>query len=69
LAKTRMDVAHEVRLAKEAEATMELHVARAGQKIEREAAKHEPMHPNATPNIVDPADRCVLAAENNTSLN
>ncbi|CAK7349251.1 unnamed protein product [Dovyalis caffra] len=41
MAKTRMDVAHEVRLAKEAEGQMELHVAKAEKKIEREIAKHE----------------------------
>ncbi|XP_011010743.1 PREDICTED: uncharacterized protein LOC105115528 [Populus euphratica] len=41
LAKARMDVAHEVRLAREAEAEMELHVAKAGQRVEREIAKHE----------------------------
>lgn len=35
-----MEVAHEVRLAKEAEAAMDLHVAKAGQKAERELAKH-----------------------------
>ncbi|KAB5556846.1 hypothetical protein DKX38_007755 [Salix brachista] len=34
LAKARMDVAHEVRLAREAEAEMELHVAKAGQRVE-----------------------------------
>ncbi|KAK7293281.1 hypothetical protein RJT34_16144 [Clitoria ternatea] len=40
LAKARMEVAHEVRLAKEAEATMDLHVARAGDRAEKEIAKH-----------------------------
>ncbi|GAV90037.1 LEA_1 domain-containing protein, partial [Cephalotus follicularis] len=40
LAKARMEVAHEVRLAKEAQAAMELHVQRAGQKAEKEVAKH-----------------------------
>uniref|UniRef100_A0A2N9GFH6 Uncharacterized protein n=1 Tax=Fagus sylvatica TaxID=28930 RepID=A0A2N9GFH6_FAGSY len=48
IAKARMDVAHEVRLAKEAEAEMELHVAKAGEKVEKEAAKHAPMQPNAS---------------------
>jgi hypothetical protein len=43
-----MDVAHEVRLAKEAEAEMELHVAKAGEKVEKEAAKHATMQPNAS---------------------
>ncbi|XP_040992850.1 late embryogenesis abundant protein 6-like [Juglans microcarpa x Juglans regia] len=49
IAKARMEVAHEVRLAKEAEAAMGLHVAKAGQKlVEREAAKHEPKQPDAS---------------------
>ncbi|KAK6919860.1 Late embryogenesis abundant protein, LEA_1 subgroup [Dillenia turbinata] len=40
LAKARMDIAHEVRMAKEAEAEMELHVNKAGQRAQREMAKH-----------------------------
>uniref|UniRef100_A0A7N0TJ46 Uncharacterized protein n=1 Tax=Kalanchoe fedtschenkoi TaxID=63787 RepID=A0A7N0TJ46_KALFE len=40
IAKARMEIAHEARLAKEAEAKMELHVAKAGDKAEREIAKH-----------------------------
>ncbi|XP_055818411.1 late embryogenesis abundant protein 6-like [Solanum dulcamara] len=44
LAKTRVEVAHEVRLAKEAEAAMHLHVNRAAEKIANEEGKyvHEP---------------------------
>jgi hypothetical protein len=49
LAKARMDVAHEVRLAREAEAEMELHVAKAGQRVEREIAKHEFNENNIVP--------------------
>ncbi|KAG6748852.1 hypothetical protein POTOM_048788 [Populus tomentosa] len=49
LAKARMDVAHEVRLAREAEAEMELHVAKAGQRVEREIAKHEFNENNMVP--------------------
>lgn len=35
-----MDIAHEVRLAREAEAEMDLHVAKAGEKAEKEISKH-----------------------------
>ncbi|KAJ4727358.1 Late embryogenesis abundant protein [Melia azedarach] len=42
LAKARVNVAHEVRLAKEAEAEMDLHVAKATEKAEKEIAKHSP---------------------------
>ncbi|KAF7154395.1 hypothetical protein RHSIM_Rhsim01G0146400 [Rhododendron simsii] len=44
LAKARVDIAHEVRLAREAEDSMELHVAKAGKKGEREIAKHTANH-------------------------
>ncbi|XP_028787280.1 late embryogenesis abundant protein 6 [Neltuma alba] len=40
IAKARMEVAHEIRLAKEAEAAMELHAAKAQQKASQEMAKH-----------------------------
>ncbi|XP_019460255.1 PREDICTED: late embryogenesis abundant protein 6-like isoform X4 [Lupinus angustifolius] len=46
IAKARMDIAHEVRRAKEAEAAMALHVAKAGERAEREIAKHSP-YPDA----------------------
>jgi hypothetical protein len=68
MAKTRMEVAHEVRLAKEAEAAADLHVARARQKIETEEAKHAPNHPNASA-IVDPPDRCLFTAEKSDPAN
>lgn len=44
MAKARVEVAHEVRLAKEAEAEMDLHVQKAAQKIANEEKKyiHEP---------------------------
>ncbi|KAK7256358.1 hypothetical protein RIF29_29800 [Crotalaria pallida] len=47
IAKARMDIAHEVRRAKEAEAAMELHVAKAGERAEKEIAKHSSTSPNA----------------------
>ncbi|KAF5175656.1 hypothetical protein FRX31_034758 [Thalictrum thalictroides] len=40
IAKTRMEVAKEVRKAKEAEAEMDLHVAKAGEKVQRQIEKH-----------------------------
>ncbi|XP_050237369.1 late embryogenesis abundant protein 6-like [Mercurialis annua] len=40
LAKARVEIAHEVRMAREAEAEMELHVAKAGEKAHKEIAKH-----------------------------
>ncbi|KAL7238358.1 hypothetical protein ACSBR2_004457 [Camellia fascicularis] len=49
LAKARVDIAHEVRLAKEAEAAMDLHVTKAGERAQREIEKHavnEPTHAN-----------------------
>ncbi|KZV57966.1 hypothetical protein F511_12122 [Dorcoceras hygrometricum] len=42
LAKARVEVAHEVRLAREAEAAMDLHVNKAAEKV----AEHERKHPN-----------------------
>ncbi|KAF3447590.1 hypothetical protein FNV43_RR12777 [Rhamnella rubrinervis] len=54
IAKARIEVAHEVRLAKEAEAVMDLHVAKAGQKAERELAKHN-MSSSTTMNTHHPA--------------
>ncbi|XP_023526293.1 late embryogenesis abundant protein 6-like isoform X2 [Cucurbita pepo subsp. pepo] len=46
LAKARVEVAHEVRLAREAEAAMSLHVAKAGKRAEKEMAKHANTHTN-----------------------
>ncbi|CAN4110525.1 unnamed protein product [Withania somnifera] len=40
LAKARVEAAHEIRLAKEAEAAMHLHVNKAAEKIAREEEKH-----------------------------
>lgn len=40
MAKARMEVAHEIRLAKEAEAVRQLHAAKAGDAVQREIAKH-----------------------------
>ena len=39
VAKTRVQVAHEVRLAREAEAAMDLHVSKAAEKIAQQEAK------------------------------
>ncbi|XP_073307011.1 uncharacterized protein [Primulina huaijiensis] len=44
LAKARVEVAHEVKLAREAEAAMDLHVNKAAGKM----AEHERKHPNPT---------------------
>lgn len=59
LAKARVEVAHEVRLAREAEAAMDLHVAKAGEKAEREMAKYAHTHPTA---FVAPGGTTNLAA-------
>ncbi|XP_011093450.1 late embryogenesis abundant protein 18-like [Sesamum indicum] len=40
LAKARLEVAHEVRMAREAEAAMDLHVARAAEKMAEHERKH-----------------------------
>ncbi|KAI4312615.1 hypothetical protein MLD38_037419 [Melastoma candidum] len=40
LAKARVEVAHEVRLAREAEASMDLHVAKASERVDKEIAKY-----------------------------
>ncbi|KAF5469885.1 hypothetical protein F2P56_010443 [Juglans regia] len=53
LAKARMEVAREVRL-------MELHVARAGEKAEREVSKHATKNPNAGCSV-DSTDKGAMA--------
>ncbi|XP_057488751.1 late embryogenesis abundant protein 6-like [Actinidia eriantha] len=58
LAKARVDIAHEVRLARVAEGEMDIHVAKAGQRAEREIAKHasnQPPHFTDHPNV-EPTD-------------
>ncbi|XP_054783326.1 late embryogenesis abundant protein 6-like [Prosopis cineraria] len=52
LAKSHMEIAHEARLAKEAEAEMELHAAKANRKAQKELAKHGAKSPN--PTVIDP---------------
>lgn len=47
IAQARVDIAHEVRLAKEAEAQMDLHVTKAGERAEKEIEKHSSTNPNA----------------------
>lgn len=61
-----MEVAHEVRLAREAEAAMGLHVARAGEKAEREAAKHASK--NLTSGGVDSTDKEAMASGNSCPI-
>ncbi|XP_054781125.1 late embryogenesis abundant protein 6-like [Prosopis cineraria] len=56
IAKARMEVAHEVRLAKEAEAAMELHAAKAQQKAQQELAKHPPNQSHAAPPTINSID-------------
>ncbi|ESW20805.1 hypothetical protein PHAVU_005G016300 [Phaseolus vulgaris] len=46
IAKARMDVAREIRLAKQAEAEMDLHVANAGKRVDHEISKHTANNPN-----------------------
>lgn len=48
MAKARMDVAHEVRLAKEAEAEMDLHVNKAAEKAEKFEKKYPVDQQNAS---------------------
>ncbi|KAK7339406.1 hypothetical protein VNO77_20070 [Canavalia gladiata] len=55
LAKARMEVAREVRMAKEAEAAMDLHVQRAGERADKEMAKHSSKSNN--PNAGNSVDR------------
>jgi len=50
IAQARVDIAHEVRLAKEAEAEMDLHVTKAGERAEKEIEKHSSTNPNANAN-------------------
>ncbi|XP_023538811.1 late embryogenesis abundant protein 6-like [Cucurbita pepo subsp. pepo] len=64
LAKARVEVAHEVRLAKEAEAEMDLHVARAGMIAENEMA----MYANNPPTSFVPSDAAAAAAAANISM-
>uniref|UniRef100_A0A5B6YY64 Uncharacterized protein n=1 Tax=Davidia involucrata TaxID=16924 RepID=A0A5B6YY64_DAVIN len=46
LAKARVEIAHEVRMAREAEAAMDLHVTKAAERANREISKHEGMDPS-----------------------
>lgn len=65
-----MDVAHEVRLAKEAEAEMDMHVAKAGQKARRELAKHNITSAPATamPNAMPPPTNMSGPPHHNTMM-
>ncbi|KAK7401393.1 hypothetical protein VNO78_12829 [Psophocarpus tetragonolobus] len=65
IAKARKDVAHEVRLAKEAEATMDLHVAKAGKIAEREISKHASNNnPNVDSNNMNPTYAATIESTN-----
>ncbi|XP_022745137.1 late embryogenesis abundant protein 6-like [Durio zibethinus] len=46
IAKARMGIAHEVRMAKEAEAEMDLHAAKAGELLQKERGMHAPESQN-----------------------
>nr|DAD18146.1 TPA_asm: hypothetical protein HUJ06_019609 [Nelumbo nucifera] len=48
IARARVQMAHELRKAKEAEAKMDLHVDKAAQKAEEQIAKHSPSPPTHT---------------------
>ncbi|XWS56846.1 hypothetical protein CRYUN_Cryun09bG0120400 [Craigia yunnanensis] len=47
IAKARIDIAHEVRMAREAEAEMDMHVEKAREIAETVPKKHESQNPNA----------------------
>ncbi|WMV11036.1 hypothetical protein MTR67_004421 [Solanum verrucosum] len=63
LAKVRVEVAHEVRLAREAEAAMDLHVNKAAQKIANEEEKY--VHDQPAGGTLDP----YASSFTNTHLN
>lgn len=46
MAKVRAEVAHEVRLAKEAEGAMNMHVNKAVERVEKHQAKYGSSHPD-----------------------
>ncbi|OMO92960.1 Late Embryogenesis Abundant protein [Corchorus capsularis] len=50
VAKARMDIAHEVRMAKEAEVEMDMHVKKAGRLAQREMEKQAKENENADAN-------------------
>ncbi|KAK4416126.1 hypothetical protein Salat_2720000 [Sesamum alatum] len=62
-AKARLEVAHEVRLAREAEAAMDLHLARAGEKMMEHARKHP------QPSDGDGSDHPALTREGSSRQN
>ncbi|CAJ1958761.1 unnamed protein product [Sphenostylis stenocarpa] len=51
IAKARMDVAREIRLAKQAEAEMDLHVANAGRRVQQEINKHRDKNPSLVQSV------------------
>ncbi|XVE90843.1 hypothetical protein DITRI_Ditri20bG0108700 [Diplodiscus trichospermus] len=50
MAKARVDIAHEVRMAREAEAEMDMHVSKAKELADKYGSEQSPQHhsPNAT---------------------
>ncbi|CAK8541252.1 unnamed protein product [Lathyrus sativus] len=66
IVQARKDIAHEVRLAKEAEVAMDLHVTKAGEIAKKEIEKHAPIDPNA--NSVDQGSSMQPPSNNPTSM-
>ncbi|KAJ4953026.1 hypothetical protein NE237_029858 [Protea cynaroides] len=74
IAKARLDVASEIRKAREAEAEMDLHVKKAAQKVEKEMAKHPelgaddhlPVSAGGDPNLLGTRDS---STNINTNIN
>lgn len=53
-----MEVAHEIRMAREAEAAMDLHVNKAAQKADELARRnHHPVHGGAASHVTSPDGR------------
>ncbi|KAG5021063.1 hypothetical protein AAZX31_06G290200 [Glycine max] len=64
IADARKNVAHEVRLAKEAEAEMDIHVEKAGKIAEKEISKHASKNPNVGYSNMNTTDHAMLEAAN-----
>ena len=64
IADARKNVAHEVRLAKEAEAEMDIHVEKAGKIAEKERSKHASKNPNVGYSNMNTTDHAMLEAAN-----
>ncbi|RDX75610.1 hypothetical protein CR513_44488, partial [Mucuna pruriens] len=64
IAKARMDVAHEVRLAKVAEASMDLHAAKAEKIVQKEMSKHTSNNPNVGFDDLNPTNAGTMETTN-----